>query len=37
MKRLLLLLHSDPMPNSDDIIVGYDGGADHIVSYGGTR
>jgi methylenetetrahydrofolate/methylenetetrahydromethanopterin dehydrogenase (NADP+) len=35
MKRLLLLLDSDPMPNSYDIIVGYDGGADHIVSYGG--
>jgi methylenetetrahydrofolate/methylenetetrahydromethanopterin dehydrogenase (NADP+) len=37
MKRLLLLLDSDPMPNSYDIIVGYDGGADHIVSYGGIR
>ena len=35
MKRLLLLLDSDPMPNSYDIIVGYDGGADHVVSYGG--
>ena len=35
MKRLLLLLDSDPMPNAYDIIVGYDGGADHIVSYGG--
>ena len=35
MKRLLLLLDSDPMPNSYDIIVGYDGGVDHIVSYGG--
>jgi methylenetetrahydrofolate/methylenetetrahydromethanopterin dehydrogenase (NADP+) len=34
MKRLLLLLDSDPVPNSYDIIVGY-GGADHIVSYGG--
>jgi hypothetical protein len=34
MKRLLLLLDSDPMPNAYDIIVGYDGGADHIVSYG---
>jgi methylenetetrahydrofolate/methylenetetrahydromethanopterin dehydrogenase (NADP+) len=32
---LLLLLDSDPMPNAYDIIVGYDGGADHIVSYGG--
>ena len=35
MKRLLLLLDSDPVPNAYDIIVGYDGGADHIVSYGG--
>ena len=35
MKRLLLLLDSDPMLNAYDIIVGYDGGADHIVSYGG--
>ena len=35
MKRLLLLLDSDPMPNAYDTIVGYDGGADHIVSYGG--
>ena len=35
MKRLLLLLDSDPMPNSYDIIVGYDGGAYHVVSYGG--
>jgi len=35
MKRLLLLLDSDPMPNAYDTIVGYDGGADHIVGYGG--
>jgi hypothetical protein len=35
MKRVLLLFDSDPIPNSYDIIVGYDGGADHIVSYGG--
>jgi Methylene-tetrahydromethanopterin dehydrogenase, N-terminal len=35
MKRLLLLLDSDPIPNAYDIIVGYDGGADHIVSYRG--
>jgi len=35
MKRVLLLLDSDPIPNVYDIIVGYDGGADHIVSYGG--
>jgi hypothetical protein len=35
MKRVLLLLDSDPIPNVYDAIVGYDGGADHIVSYGG--
>jgi hypothetical protein len=35
MKRVLLLLDSDPIPNVYDIIVGYDGGADQIVSYGG--
>jgi methylenetetrahydrofolate/methylenetetrahydromethanopterin dehydrogenase (NADP+) len=35
MKRVLLLFDSDPIPNAYDIIVGYDGGADHIVSYGG--
>ena len=35
MKRVLLLVDSDPIPNAYDIIVGYDGGADHIVSYGG--
>ena len=30
MKRVLLLFDSDPIPNSFDIIVGYDGGVDHI-------
>jgi methylenetetrahydrofolate/methylenetetrahydromethanopterin dehydrogenase (NADP+) len=35
MKRLLLLLDSDPIPSVYDIFVGYDGGADHVVSYGG--
>jgi hypothetical protein len=35
MKRVLLLLDSDPVPNVYDVIVGYDGGADHIVTYGG--
>jgi hypothetical protein len=28
MKRLLLLLDTDPMPNAYDTIVGYDGGAE---------
>ena len=31
MKRVLLLLDSDPVPNVYDVIVGYDGGADHIA------
>jgi hypothetical protein len=35
MKRVLLLLDSDPIPNAYDVIVAYDGGADHVVSYGG--
>jgi len=35
MKKLLLLLDSDPIPSVYDIFVGYDGGADHVVSYGG--
>jgi methylenetetrahydrofolate/methylenetetrahydromethanopterin dehydrogenase (NADP+) len=35
MKRVLLLLDSDPIPNAYDVIVAYDGGVDHIVSYGG--
>ena len=30
MKRVLLLLDSDPIPNAYDVvIVAYDGGADH--------
>jgi methylenetetrahydrofolate/methylenetetrahydromethanopterin dehydrogenase (NADP+) len=35
MKRVLLLFDSDQIPNVYDVIVGYDGGADHIASYGG--
>jgi Methylene-tetrahydromethanopterin dehydrogenase, N-terminal len=35
MKKLLLLLDTDPIPNVYDIFVGYDGGADQVVSYGG--
>ena len=35
MKKLLLLLDSDPIPSVYDIFVGYDGGADHVVSYAG--
>ena len=35
MKKLLLHLDTDPIPSVYDIFVGYDGGADHVVSYGG--
>ena len=35
MKKLLLLLDTDPIPSVYDIFVGYDGGADQVVSYGG--
>jgi methylenetetrahydrofolate/methylenetetrahydromethanopterin dehydrogenase (NADP+) len=35
MKRLLFLLDTDPVPSVFDTIVGYDGGADHVVGYGG--
>jgi hypothetical protein len=31
MKKLLLLLDTDPIPNVYDIFVGYDGGADQVV------
>jgi hypothetical protein len=36
MKKLLFLLDTDPMPSVFDIVVGYDGGADHVVGYGGV-
>jgi methylenetetrahydrofolate/methylenetetrahydromethanopterin dehydrogenase (NADP+) len=35
MKKLLLLLDTDPIPSVYDTIVGYDGGADHVVSHAG--
>jgi hypothetical protein len=35
MKKLLLHLDTDPISSVYDIFVGYDGGADHVVSYGG--
>jgi methylenetetrahydrofolate/methylenetetrahydromethanopterin dehydrogenase (NADP+) len=34
VKRLLLQLDSSPHPSSFDQVVAYDGGADHIISYG---
>jgi methylenetetrahydrofolate/methylenetetrahydromethanopterin dehydrogenase (NADP+) len=36
MKKLLFLFDTDPMPSVFDTVVGYDGGADHIIGYGGV-
>jgi hypothetical protein len=36
MKKLLFLLDTDPMPSVFDTVVGYDGGADHVIGYGGV-
>jgi methylenetetrahydrofolate/methylenetetrahydromethanopterin dehydrogenase (NADP+) len=36
MKRLLFLLDTDQVPSVFDTVVGYDGGADHVVGYGGV-
>jgi len=36
MKRLLFLLDTDPAPSVFDTVVGYDGGADHVIGYGGV-
>jgi hypothetical protein len=35
-KKLLFLLDTDPVPSVFDTVVGYDGGADHIIGYGGV-
>lgn len=35
-KKLLFLLDTDPAPSVFDTVVGYDGGADHVVGYGGV-
>ena len=35
-KKLLFLLDTDPSPSVFDTVVGYDGGADHVVGYGGV-
>lgn len=37
MKKVLLLLDTDATPSVFDTIVGYDGGADDVVSYAGIR
>jgi hypothetical protein len=36
VKKLLLQFDSSPHPSSFDQVVAYDGGADHILSYGGV-
>jgi hypothetical protein len=35
-KKLLFLLDTDPDPSVFDTVVGYDGGADHVIGYGGV-
>jgi hypothetical protein len=37
MKKLLYQFDTDPLPSVFDNVVGYDGGADHICSYGGVH
>ncbi len=34
MKKLLFQFDTDPHPSTFDTIVGYDGGADHVIGYG---
>jgi methylenetetrahydrofolate/methylenetetrahydromethanopterin dehydrogenase (NADP+) len=35
-KKLLFLLDTDPAPSVFDTVVGYDGGADHVIGYCGV-
>jgi methylenetetrahydrofolate/methylenetetrahydromethanopterin dehydrogenase (NADP+) len=35
-KKLLFLLDTDSVPSVFDTVVGYDGGADHVIGYGGV-
>ena len=35
MKKLLFQFDTDPRPSSFDSVVAYDGGADHVIGYGG--
>jgi len=37
VKRILFQLDADRLPSAFDRVVGYDGGADHVVSYGGVE
>jgi hypothetical protein len=36
MKKLLFLFDTDTLPNTFDVVVGYDGGADHVTPIGGV-
>jgi methylenetetrahydrofolate/methylenetetrahydromethanopterin dehydrogenase (NADP+) len=35
LKKLLFQLDTDPIPNTFDTVVAYDGGADHVIVHGG--
>lgn len=35
MKKLLFQFDTDAQPSTFDVVVGYDGGADHVISYAG--
>ena len=37
MKKLLFQLDTDPTPNILDTVIAYDGGADHVLSYGNIK
>ncbi|MSR14365.1 MAG: methylenetetrahydrofolate dehydrogenase [Gammaproteobacteria bacterium] len=37
MKKLLFQLDTDPIPNTFDTVVAYDGGADHVTVLGGVN
>jgi methylenetetrahydrofolate/methylenetetrahydromethanopterin dehydrogenase (NADP+) len=37
MKKLLFQLDTDPIPSVFDTVVAYDGGADHVETYGGLN
>jgi len=37
MKKLLFQLDTDPLPSVFDTVVAYDGGADHVKTYGGVN
>ncbi len=37
MKKILFHLDTDPIPNTFDTVVGYDGGADHVSCRGNVK